>query len=177
MGKSKRLQAALSPAGAAGDHYLCALLPRRYQLRYQGGRILEVAVHDDDRLALGDRKPGADGLLVAPVARQVSDHHGRGVGLVKPGEEAQGLVFASIVDVDDLPGFREAGHDLVDVGVQPLQQEFLVIDRNDDGDDASTLPALLDLLQRDSSTKSENVRCDFSQHSIKRLHPLQHKRR
>ena len=62
-----------------------------------------------------------------------------GQRFVKPGEEAQGLVFASVVDVDDLPWLLKAGHDLVDFRVQPLQQEFLVIDRDDDGDNANTL--------------------------------------
>ncbi len=58
----------------------------------------------------------------------------------------------------------------MDVRVEALQKEFFVIDRNDDRDDADTLPALLDLLQCDPSTQSKNVWSSFGQHIIKHLH-------
>jgi hypothetical protein len=55
---------------------------------------------------------------------------------MNPSEESQRLVVTTIINVDYLPRLPEAVHDAVDFRIQALQEEFLVVNRDDDGNNA-----------------------------------------
>jgi len=62
------LEPALGPVGHDAVDDVVALAPPLGELRQQLGRMLEVAVHDDDRVAAREIDSGGDRELVAEVA-------------------------------------------------------------------------------------------------------------
>ena len=75
--------------------------PRVEELADDLGRILQVAVHDDDRLSAGMIDAGRDRGLVSEVPAEMEDDEpgvvrGQAVG------ELGGPVAAAVVDPDDL---------------------------------------------------------------------------
>ena len=95
------------------------------------GRVLQVGVHDDDRLALRRVHAGGDGDLVAEIARQADIAEAR----VAPGERLQhdgAGIAAAVVDEDRLRRLVKPGEQQVEPAQQHRQHGFLVEHRNDD---------------------------------------------
>ena len=84
-------------------HRIVSAAPFRDQGRYHLGRMLEVAIHEDDRLAVGMAQPGAERGLMAEIACECNKTHGliafrQGLNL------GQGVVGRAVIDKDDLVG-------------------------------------------------------------------------
>ena len=91
----------LALAGQAlAVHDLVALLPALEHAGDHLGRVLQVRVDDDDRIAPGHVHAGGDGDLVAEVARKVDELQAR-VRLAERAQDGQGAVPAPIVDKYD----------------------------------------------------------------------------
>ncbi len=131
------LEAAFALARQAlGVDDLVALLPLGDHVEHDLGRILEIGVHDDDRLARGAVHAGGDRDLVAEIARQL-DEAVAAVGARLGLEDDGAGVARSVVDEDRLGGRVER----IEEGVEPAQQDrqdgFLVEDGDDQRIDGS----------------------------------------
>ena len=130
------------PAGPARVHDLDAFAGPRVQPRDVFGRVLEVAVHDDDPAAARGLDAGRDRRVLAEVATEPDEAHG--VVLVgELAEDAPGLVRAAIVDEDDLVlagNLRESESRGARVGAGGTRA---LVDRDDDAD--------LDVIHRELS--------------------------
>ena len=111
-----------------------ALAPCGNQQRNDLGRVLEVGVDHDDRVAARMIQPGCGGDLLAEVARQV-DHADVGVGRAHCLDDSQCCVAASVVDVDRLPRRIQRCHHGGKAVVHLADDGGLVERRNDNGDD------------------------------------------
>ncbi|MGC4122747.1 MAG: hypothetical protein QM765_50880 [Myxococcales bacterium] len=124
-------RAGLGAALLGGEDDLRALPPLGEQLRDELGRVLQVAVHQHDDVALGVGQPRRHRRLQAEVARQADDLERR-VGLGPLGEQRPGLVAAAVVHGDDL----ELAAQLRQRGEEPVAQlgndRLLVEERDDD---------------------------------------------
>lgn len=88
-------------ADPLGGDDVVALSVEGDHLREQFGRILEVGIHDDDRVARGEVEARGDRRLVAEVPAEAEHLHPR-VELGRRGEDRSRLVAAAVVDVEDL---------------------------------------------------------------------------
>jgi len=96
------------------------------------GSVLEIGVHQDDRLARGLREPCLERSLMPEIAREVKDLQ-VGIVLVEAVEDIGRAVGAAVVDEHDL---ERAAADALQDGDEArheLGEAFaLVVDGNDD---------------------------------------------
>ncbi len=124
---------AFTLAAHAVDH-VDAAAPAREHLQHHLGRILQVGVDQDDRLAFGVGDAGGDGHLVAEVARERHDAHARIAGL-DAAQQLEGAITAAVVDEDQLePGLAAAAEHRGEPAVGLGDDVFLVEARHHDGD-------------------------------------------
>lgn len=93
---------AVSRAAPGVDHVV-ALAPVFHQFRDQLGRVLQIGVDHDDRIAPTVIEAGGQSDLLAEVAAQVDDRYSR-VAVVERFEQLAGGVPAAVVGEDDLGG-------------------------------------------------------------------------
>ena len=86
---------------ALRGHNLEAGAPLLDELRHQLGRMLEVGIHHDHRLAARRAQTGAHRRLVAEIAgeRDVADHR---IGSGSGAQRVERAIGRAIVDADDL---------------------------------------------------------------------------
>ncbi len=128
------------PFVADGVDDVVALAPLASQLQRDLGGILQVAVHDDGGPAVGVVEPGADGDLVAEVARQ-PDRADPGIALAERLGRLVGAVSRPVVDEEHLGGAVELVHDTGQSPVQLVQVLPLIQNGDDEGvvgDDGSS---------------------------------------
>ena len=82
--------------------------PSRHHLRDAFGRILQVGIHGDDRLAPGVGQAGGDGGLKTEVAAELEQHKARVPPRVAP-DQFRRAVPAAVVDEQGLPLRRGVG--------------------------------------------------------------------
>ncbi len=131
-------ETALDPrlVGAVGalavDHQV-ALAPLLHEGRDHLGRVLEIRIHDDDRVAPHMVEAGRDGDLLAEIAaeRHRADPRVREALLAN---ERQGIVAAPVVDENDLPDRGDAVEHRHEPLAERLDVAALVMDRNDDAE-------------------------------------------
>ena len=112
-------------------HDVVLFAPARDQLRDDLGRVLQVAVHDHDRLAGRPIEARRDGDLVPEVSRERQDLV-PGVSPCEQGHQDRRLVGASIVDEDDLGRLAQGVEDLRQPLFERPERLLLVVDRDDD---------------------------------------------
>ncbi len=78
-----------------------ALTPAADKLWNQFGRVLQVAVHDDDGLAAGMLQSGRHRCLMTEITAQ-SDNHSLLVLFMEIVQQVGGRVAAAVVDEQDL---------------------------------------------------------------------------
>src|SRR5690606_37229987 len=107
-----------------------AVLPLPDELQADLGRVLQIRVHDDDRVPEGVVDAGGDGDLVPEVAGQVDDRD----AVVAPGqldEAVERAVRAAVVDEDELDVDVDRGDSRTDPLVEQIDVAFLAVDRQD----------------------------------------------
>ena len=113
----------------AVDH-VESLAPTGRHLQHDLRGVLEIGVHDDDRVAGGDVHAGGDRDLVTEVPGKTKDLEAR-IGLPRREHQVVAAVAASVVDEDDLGGRVEA----VEQEPEPadeLGQGLLLVENRDD---------------------------------------------
>src|SRR2546430_12965684 len=111
---------------------LVAFAPAGDQVGRELRRILEIAVHDDDRVARRAVEAGRDRHLVAEVARE-PEHLETGVAPAQVREQVGAPVRAAVVDEDHLGGAVQAVEHGTKSTLQLRQRLLLVEDRDDEG--------------------------------------------
>ena len=92
------------PGAPLGVGHVDPRLPGLDQAQAHLGRILEIGVHDDHRVAVGHRVDArSDRDLVSEVARERQHAHPV-VGGGQLEQEVEGAVTAPVVDLDELEG-------------------------------------------------------------------------
>ena len=110
---------------------LVARAPARDELRDHLGRVLEVAVHREDRLAAGEIETGGERELMPEPAREADDLEARVARVSLDGEPVR-AVGAPVVDEDHLPGVLERVEHTREARDELWQQLLLVPEGNDD---------------------------------------------
>ena len=125
------LQPAIAGAQAALriDHVVAGA-PGSDETRDHLGRVLQVGVDHDHRVALGMVEPGGGGDLLAEIARQVDDGD-VAVGLLQQLDDAQRGVAAAVVDVDGFPWRAQRRHHGSEAAVHRADDLGLIVDRYD----------------------------------------------
>ena len=121
------------PRAANRVDHLVALPPERDHLEHHLRRVLEVAVHDHDRVAGGEVEPRRDRQLVAEVAGQEEQLHPLVVG-AELAHHLAAAVGAAIVDEDELAVPLDLSRHRVEAAVKLRQDLLLVAHRNDERD-------------------------------------------
>ena len=126
--------AALPGAPAAdGVHHLVALAPKRDHLEHHLRRILQIAIDQDDSVALNEVEPRRDRELVAEVPGQKEELD----PLVASAQLAHHLaaaVGAAVVHEDELAVAVDVPGDGVEAAVQLWKHILLVAHRHDERD-------------------------------------------
>ena len=121
------VDAVLAPA--AGD--VVALVDLFEQRGNVLGRVLQVAVHGDDDVALGFVEARRERGRLAEVAAQ-ADHLEVAVGFHQVGQQFEAAVGGGVVDEEDLVGPLQLFQHRGEAVVQREDGGLLVVDRNDD---------------------------------------------
>ena len=126
-----------APLGSHRADDLEPLAPPCDQLGHDLGRVLQVRVHGDHRVAVGVVEPRRERGGVAEVPRKGDDAHVRGVLRAKRLQGRGRGVEGSVVDVDHLPALAMRGERsrqrCRQTTVELAQDLLLVEDGNDDG--------------------------------------------
>ena len=110
-----------------------AFAPLRNEARNHLGRVLEIRVHEHDRVAARRVEPGGESRLVAEVAREAEQPQLR----VACGELEQprpGAVGRAVVDEDDLVRTAERRERRGEPSMELGERRLLVEDGRDDGE-------------------------------------------
>ncbi len=91
----------------------------------------EIAIHQDNGIALGRLKTGREGGLVTEVPRKLHYRHA-GIIALNVEQKGQRRIVAAIVHVNDLPALRNIFQYGQKGGVKRLDIFFFVIDRDYD---------------------------------------------
>ena len=95
--------------------------------------MLQVGIHDDDRVAPGMVEPGRDGDLLAEIAAE-GDRADPRLVTADLADPLQGIVPAAVVDEDHLPGRGDAIEDRQQAFAEGRDIRALVVDGDDDAE-------------------------------------------
>jgi hypothetical protein len=100
--RGQEFEEALAAARLArGVHHVVALAPLLDDAFDQFGRILQIAVHQDHRIAARGVEPGGRGDLMSEVAREIDDRDPR-ICRAQRAQRRERTVARAVVDRDDL---------------------------------------------------------------------------
>ena len=130
-GRRRALEPRLTVALVAhGVDDVVALTPARGELEHDLGRILQVGVEHDHRVARGQVDAGGQRDLVAEVPRQLDQLEPR-VVLRRRRKQLVGAVSAPVVDDDRFGIADRRVHQLAEAGDEFVDDAFLVVCRDD----------------------------------------------
>jgi|GEM_PF-5308275 len=118
--------------GALGAHDIVTFAPFFDQGRDQRGGILEIRIHENDRVALGELDARGGGRLVPEIPREQDSPNTR-VRPVKLLDRFARPVRAAVVDEEDLPRERGRVEGRAELFVQLRQVLSLIKHRADHG--------------------------------------------
>jgi hypothetical protein len=119
-------------------HHLGALLPGLHHFRQQRGRMLQVAVHQHDRVAARMLKARGQRRFLAEVARQAQAPDGRVRGAL-PFDGAPGVVGRAVVHQHQLPGSTQGLQHADDLRQRGVQVRGLAVQRDHQGQGGGAL--------------------------------------
>ncbi len=94
-------------------------------------RVLEIAIHQNDSIALGRLKTGSESGLVTEVPGKLHDGDA-GIIALNIEQHGQRCVAATVVDVNDLPTFRCVFQHGDNSGMKRSDIFFFVVNRDYD---------------------------------------------
>ena len=123
----------LGPVASHGIDHVVAGDPFGHQATDRLGRILQIGIHQHDRIAPRVAQPGLHGGLMPEVSGQV-DHADISETLGQAVEDLRRLVGRAVVDEDDLLARAAGEHRTVDAALQLFEHPGFVEDRQHDAD-------------------------------------------
>ena len=132
-GEQRALPDAPRAGRGGGIDHVVAGGPFGHQAADGLGRVLQVGIHQHDRVATGVAQAGVDGGLMAEVSRQV-DHADMGIACGQRVEDVAGGVGRAVVDEDDFLARATCQQRAVHAAVQLFQHKGFVVDRQHDAD-------------------------------------------
>jgi hypothetical protein len=121
------------PPASQREHDLVPLLPRLDDPPQVLRVVLEIGIHQDDRVARGVVDPCRQRGVLAEVPRQAERDDPRVLG-AQLREPFEGEVRAAVVDEDELEVERQRVAEGRQLPVQGLEDRLFVEDRDDDRD-------------------------------------------
>ncbi len=116
-----------------GVHHVGAVAPALDKRGEQARGVLQIAVHDDDRVTARDAQAGRERALLPEVPRKM-DGLDPGARLRELPELVARAVRRPVVDEHDLEARPETAEHLVELVDQRKQDLRLVVERHDHGD-------------------------------------------
>ena len=118
------------PLGALRVGDVITFLPAREHRLDQFRRILQVGIHDHDRITRGVFESGGGGNLLPEIARETQAAHAR-VGARQLVQDARGFILAAVVHEDELEraGALQAIRDLSETAMRFRQNGRFVVAR------------------------------------------------
>lgn len=126
---AERAGDAVALAVTAGDHLVVAVGVLLQHAADELGRVLEIRVHDDDRIAVGVLEAGEHGGFLAEVATEGEIADPR-VGSRQLLQDRQRAVSTAVVDVDDLEFVRQPAHFVRGTRMEAFEDLLLVETRH-----------------------------------------------